>query len=113
MEESELDEWFNEQREKLEEKVYADINGKNPQRAKEEFDKRYRALIAEFQKKQAQIYESKERSARMQKPIAAVKLNLGLAWQACTGPFRRMKPAIKKWFFERKIRKILRDKSDL
>ena len=113
MEESELDEWFNEQKELLEERVAAGLQGKDPVRAKHEFDAKYKALIVEFQKRQEQIYESKERSIRLQKPVARAKERFATLIKRIADDYKNRKLIIKKWFFDRKIRRIVRDKRDL
>ena len=113
MEDSELDDWFTEEREKLEEKVYLGLQGKNPIKAKEDFDKQYRALILEFQKKEQQIFDSRERNAKIQAPIRHAKERMSLFFKKIQSWLAAQKLAIKKWFFDRKIRKIVRDKSDL
>jgi hypothetical protein len=110
VEESELDEWFGEQKERLEEEFYA---SKDQVKAKERFDHKYRKLITDYQHKQLSIYEGKMRAARLKAPFVKLaerkKMILGRIglW------FTMRKQAVKKWFFDQKVKRILKDKSDL
>jgi hypothetical protein len=109
MEESELDDWFNEQKEMLEERFYAEAQ-KDVAAAKAHFDKDYKKLIREFQEKQVKIYEHKERAARLQKPIARSRELMRLRTQAVKQWWRQMRLDVKKWRFDRKIRRILKQR---
>jgi hypothetical protein len=114
MEESELEEWFSESREKLEERYFAAVTaGKDTEKAKLEFDKGYRSLIAGFQERQAQLYEHKLRAAALKAPFARVRDRVRLFFKRIGDRWRNRGHPIRKWLFERKIRRILRDKSDL
>jgi hypothetical protein len=110
MEDSEVDDWFNEQKEKLEEKFYA---SKDQVKAKEEFDVAYRKLILGLQQKQEAIYEHKMRMAAMQAPIGRIRDKTKLFFASIGVWFTLKKQAVKKWFFDQKIKRILKDKSDL
>jgi hypothetical protein len=114
MEEGELEEWFNSQKERLEAEVYAALQAnKETEKAKLLFDKKYRALILELQKRENTIYEQKVRAEKRRVPIQKMQTR----WQEFVTPIkakpRELRMAMKKWLFERKIKKILRDKSDL
>jgi hypothetical protein len=114
MEEAELEEWFNTQKEKLESEVYAALQAnKETEKAKVLFDKKYRALIAELQRRENAIYQKGLRSERIRAPIQKFQAR----WESITQPIKAwpkaQKMRFKKWRFERKIRKILQDKSDL
>jgi hypothetical protein len=114
MDDAELDDWFTEEREKLEERfLYAVQENKGPERAKVAFERKYRSLIAKYQREQQAIYDHKRRSEAIQAPITKWKAriaekqdDLGLWWAA-------RKTAVRKWFFDRKVRRILKDKRDL
>jgi hypothetical protein len=110
MEESELDDWFNEQKEQLEEKFYA---SKDPVKAKQEFDSAYKKLILNFQKKQEAIYDHKRRIAALQAPIARQREHMRLFFSRIGDWFSARRQAMKKWMFDQKIKRILKDKSDL
>jgi len=49
----------------------------------------------------------------MQAPITRIKEQWAHLLRKITDWFRAQKLAVKKWFFDRKIRRIVRDKSDL
>jgi ppGpp synthetase/RelA/SpoT-type nucleotidyltranferase len=112
MEESELDEWFTQERERLEERFYAQAL-KDSVAAKERFDRDYKALITTFQHKQAQIYDAQMRSEHIHAPIARVRERVRRFLHPIKKIPRRIKRRITTWFFERKMRRILKDKSDL
>jgi hypothetical protein len=118
MEESDIDEWFSEEKERLEERFYAALNAsksteKAKDNAKKRFDKDYRALIATLQKKQLDLYERKRRVAAIHAPIDKAMARMRLASMRVTQWSAAKKEAVKKWFFDKKVRRILRDKSDL
>ncbi len=114
MDELELDEWFNETRDELEAKFFSELqNNKDPEKARLRFDKQYSALIKQFQKKQESMYENKKRMKKIQAPWIKFKDNINELIDTISSWFTKLKDSIRKWFFERKIKRILRDKSDL
>jgi len=114
MDEAELEDWFVEERGKLEEKFLAALQvHKKPDAAKIEFDKRYRALIAKYQHEQQAIYERKRTVESIRTPIAKMRARITDMHERITAWFARRKTAIRTWFFERKIQRILRDKRDM
>jgi hypothetical protein len=118
MEESEIDDWFNEQKEKLEEKVYLIMNAQprneaKMAKAKEQFDKEYRALILQLQQKHEKLYDQKLRSAKLKAPFVRLSERWSLFLVQVKRWFTEKHLAIKKWLFDRKIKRILRDKSNL
>jgi hypothetical protein len=112
MEEQELDEWFNEQKERLEERFYAEAE-KDVAKAKARFDKDYQLLIRQFQQKQGALYDQKARAARLHKPVDRMRERWRLTISEVRQWIAAKRLAVKKWRFDRKIRRILKDKSDL
>lgn len=112
MEEPEIDEWFSEEKERLEERFYAEAQ-KDVAKAKERFDHDYRKLILNFQAKQEQSYDAAKRKAALQKPLARFKERRRLAAEAVRQWWQQRTLALKKWWFDRKVRRIIKDKSDL
>lgn len=112
MEESELDEWFNEQKELLEERFYQRA-AKDSLKAKEEFDVAYKKLIVNFQQSQQDIYAKQKRNAALQKPIARARERINLFFTSISMWFSVKRESVKRWFFEQKIKRILKDKRDL
>jgi CRISPR/Cas system CMR subunit Cmr6 (Cas7 group RAMP superfamily) len=112
MEESEVDDWFNEQKEMLEERFAAESQ-KDLYKAKDRFDKDYKRLLLEFQKRHGKVYDQKLRQARMQKPIARFRERKRLLVESTDLWFTERKLAIKKWFFDQRVKRILKDKRDL
>jgi len=114
MEEQELDEWFTEQREKLEARFYAVLNeNKESTKEKERFEKDYQELILEFQKRQMALYAQQKRLAALQAPMARWSSQHALLQTQLENWWAGRKAAYKKWRFDRKIRRILKDKRDL
>lgn len=113
MDDAELDEWFNEEREKLETVLFeALLNNKNAEQARLVFDKKYRKLIAQLQKKQDQNYDHARRMVKIQKPIDKIKAIFENTTTTISIWWTKVREAVRRWFFERKIKRILRDKSD-
>jgi hypothetical protein len=112
MEESEIDEWFTAQKEKLEERFFATFQ-KNAEQAKLEFDVAYKKLILEFQKRHNDLYSKQLRDAKMRAPIERLKEGVRLRKEAVRTWYKEKVMAFKKWRFDKKIKKILQDKSDL
>jgi hypothetical protein len=113
-EEAELEEWFTERREQLEESLLTSLQeGHDSERAKARFDRAYRAAIAGYQRQQQRIYERRRREAAARHPIARIRERVALLQERMAAAWERRKSAVRQWFFERKIRRILRDKNDL
>lgn len=112
MEESELDEWFNEEKEKLEERFYLEAE-KDVYKAKDHFDKDYQTLIKLFQQKHDKLYDQQVRAAKMRKPIERFQAKIELKKMLTKQWINEKKLAVKKWIFDQKIKRILKDKSDL
>ena len=118
MDEAEIDERFSAQKENLEERFYAVLNDQKAseakrQKAKERFEKDYRALIEDLQKQQYALYLRQKRAVAMRAPFLRITEHMSLWRASCKQWFTSRKQAVKKWFFDRKVRRILRDKSDL
>ena len=114
VEETELDEGFAEARERLERGYFAAVTqGKDPDKVKLVFDREYKSLIVELQKRQAQLYESRRRNAALKAPFARYASGLKLVFKRLSDKWDNRGHPIKKWRFERKIKRILKDKSDL
>ncbi len=116
MDDMELDDWFNEEREKLEtvllEALQNNKQSDNADNARKIFDKKYKKLIVSFQKQQEQSYTKKRRLEQMQKPIDKMRAKYENISSAVSAWWTKRKEAVRRWFFERKIKRILRDKSD-
>jgi len=108
MDESELDEWFNEQRDQLEKKFYKlALEKQDWAPLQKEFDENYKRLIKVYQERQQKIYEQQRRTEKHRVPLRKYR-----AWKAeRVSKFERWKKktkaAWKKWLFDRKIKKIL------
>ena len=114
MDELELDEWFNERRDELESEFINSLQkSKDHEKARVQFDKKYSNLIKEFQEKQKSMYDNKKRIHDIQAPWIKFKLWFVNLFEKIGLLYDKIKESIRKWFFERKIKKILRDKSDL
>lgn len=114
MEETELDEWFTAARERLEENYFVAISaGKDSEKAKAVFDKNYKTLITGLQTRQEHIYESRRRSAALKAPFARFSANIKLQLKRLSDRWDNRSHPFRKWRFERKVRRILKDKSDL
>ena len=117
MEETELEEWFVREKEKLEERfstvLRTEKDDKKINRAKEHFDSKYRALIHKYQNKQNSMYTQQRRAAAMQAPIARIREHTQTFFKRIKDWKEQKKQAVKKWRFDRKVRRILKDKSDL
>ncbi len=109
MDEMELDDWFGEEREKLETTYMAGAEKRaEPEKLRAAFDKAFKELVAHYQKKQEQIYAAQRRQAAIQKPIARFKENRDLAIRVMKDEWTLLVARIKTWFFHQKIKRILK-----
>lgn len=101
MDEQELDDWFRQQRSRLEERFSA-------HRDTARFDRDYRRLLATYQRRQEAIYARSQRRAAREKRIGQWKER----WQGCFESLRQAvasrKARLKAWLFNQRIRRILR-----
>lgn len=109
MDDAELDDWFGQEKDRLEDRFYAE---KDTTKAKEQFDRDYRKLLAAYQRKQEDIYAHQRRHAALQKPIRRWKEAWHLRVAMARGWFEERKLAVRKWLFDRKIKRILQDRSN-
>jgi len=111
MDDQELDDWFGEEREKLETTYMTGAEKRvEPEKLRAAFDKGFKDLVAQYQKKQAQIYATQRRQAAIQKPIHRFKENRDLAIRAIKDEWTLFIAHIKAWFFHQKIKRILRQR---
>ena len=107
MDEAELEDWYAQAREKLEEQAMAALQ-KGDARAQQRFDAEYRKLILDYQRRQQAIYAGEKRSERIQKPIARMR-NAIADWSRRPGIWASaQRKRFQKWWFDRKVRRLLR-----
>jgi hypothetical protein len=110
--ETEIDDWFDEEKERLEERFHTEFM-RNPERAKSRFDREYRALIIALQKKHIALYEHQLRMAKLKKPFTRMKMEVHARLDLVPPWWDARVLAVKKWWFDRKFKRILRDKHNL
>ena len=117
MDETEIDEWFALERERLEEDFTEALLSTNDdrriERAKKRFDRDYGKLITTYQDKQRALLLQTQRIIALRVPLARVRAWWHMKKQESKTWFTRQSAVLRKWRFERKIRRILKDKSDL
>jgi hypothetical protein len=110
MDEQDLDEWFNERKNQLERKIYKELDkakDKKPIVAK--FDRQYKALLRQFQSKQAGLYAQQLRREKINKPIKQIEEKWKDIQLTVINKYKVIKAKIKKYFFDKKIKKILKN----
>lgn len=109
--ESEIDEWFNEQKEKLDEELYdkgmKDRN--NIEKARAIYHKKMKSLLKKYETVSLRFINNQERKKRMMKPIK----NLQHKWNIFKIVFSTRKKAyieeFKKKRFEKKYNKMMEE----
>lgn len=110
MDELELEDWYAQEREKLEEVVMKALqDNKHPDAAEVTFNKKYRALIKTYQEKQQTLFNKEQRSKKIAKPIARIREQITLIQQTPGFWFQRKKKEYQKWRFDRKVKRILKE----
>jgi len=106
MDEQELEEWFHEQKEALEEAFQKAVQEhlNDPEHVKASYDTKYRKLIATYQKKEEQLYVHEQRMAAINKPATRFFTWMRETRQRPGRWFRKQKKTIGKWLFDIKFR---------
>ncbi len=107
IEDGDIDEWFNEQKEMLSEQLLAQLEkGVEYAKAKERFDRDFKKLLQNYDAMYRDADKYKERRKRLERPLKqwrewkkAQILKIKLWWKL-------KKEEWKKWRFEREYRKL-------
>jgi hypothetical protein len=114
VEDGELDEWFVEERNKLEEEYYNAAKArKDSEKIRARFDKKYKALIAKLQHEQNKNYDHARRNAALLGPFRRVRAWMKLTIKQLEERWKNRGHPVRRWLFERKIKRIIKDKSNL
>lgn len=111
MDEQELDDWFGEEREKLETTYYESAQaGKDLEKLRVTFDTNLRKLLAQYQTKQSQLYDQERRRAALAKPIARYHAFVDERKQRIDEWWTGLVTGVRAWFFHQKIKRILKSR---
>jgi|GEM_PF-1745124 len=117
VEESIIEDWFTQEKEKLEEEYLNVLHSVHDddtlKKAHRRFEKRYCKLIAEYQHRLQKFDNQVRRKNAIATPIARWRAKWNAARTQTSDWIARKREEFRKWRFDKKVRKILKDKRDL